>query len=156
MAQRGRPKGSKNRVEVPSEALIVDRADPQTLIERQFAIADWMQSAFRAEIKRRMEQPNIVLHADDVERFQGLTLALDRAVNTLKRSADLAEELAGRMTGVQLLEAMLTKIEAQEPAFIRYAIKRLQAHLERVVPRADPNRQRLGTAVEAMSSLGSE
>lgn len=151
----GRPKGSKNRIEVPTEAVkhaAIEHADPSTLIERQLVIAEWMQSAFRAEIQRRMEEPRIVIDSDDVKRFEGLTLSLDRAVNTLKKSMDVAEELASRLTADQLLDATLKKIEAQEPAFVRYAIKRLKAHLDRVAPRVEP----LGTAVEAMASLEDE
>lgn len=155
----GRPKGSKGRVPVPIEAIRranIQHSDPSTLIERQFVIAEWMQAAFREEIRRRMEGPGIVLEADDVKRFEGITVALQRAVNTLKQSSDMADALAERMTADQLLDATLKKIEAQEPAFVRYAIKRLKAHLDLVVPKADPGRAPLGTAVDAMASLEDE
>ena len=153
----GRPVGSKGRHELPTQVLRranIRHADPSTLIERQFLIAEWMQAAFREEMRRRMEGPGIILEQDDVKRFEGLTMSLNRAVNTLKQSADLADELASRMTADQLLDATLKKIEAQEPAFVRYAVKRLKAHLDLVVPKADPGRVPLGTAVDAMASLG--
>lgn len=155
----GRPKGSKGRLAVPSEVIRranMQHSDPSTLIERQFVIAEWMQAAFREEIRRRMEEPNIVLDADDVKRFEGLTMSLNRAVNTLRQSADLADELASRMTADQLLDATLKKIEAQETAFVRYAIKRLKAHLDLMAPKADPGRVPLGTALDAMASLEDE
>lgn len=148
---RGRPKGSRNRIEVPSDAVraaAIEHSDPTTLIERQFVIAEWMQSAFRAEIQRRMESPNITVDGNDVKRFEGLTIALDRAVNTLRRSQDMAEELANRMTADQLLDATLKKIESQEPAFIRYAIKRLKAYHDKLVPKATPLNPTLMELVE--------
>lgn len=154
--RRGRPPGVKNRIEVPTEAVKlanIEHTDPITLCERQFVIAEWMQAAFREELRKRMEAPTVTVSMDDVKRFAEITVGLDRAVNTARKALDTAEELANRMTAEQLLEAALKKIQTQEPAFVRYAIKVLRAHLDRVVPKADPDRTPLGTAVEAMASL---
>lgn len=152
----GRPRGSPNRPKPPPPAEPVlhgeiQHADPTTLIERQFVIAQWLQAAFREEIRRRMHSPNPSVGMDDVKRFEGLTVALDRAVNTLRRSSAMAEELAARMTGEQLLDAALKKVESQEPAYVRYAIKRLRLHLERIAPQVTPELP--VTVIDALASL---
>jgi hypothetical protein len=153
--RRGRPPGVKNRV-VPADPVRlanIEHTDPLTLCERQFVVAEWMQSAFRDELRRRMGTSSVAISMDDVKRFEGISIALDRAVKTARAALDTAEELAGRMTAEQLLEAALKKIQAQETSYVRYAMKVLRAHLDRVAPRADRNRAPLGTAVEAMASL---
>lgn len=152
--RRGRPKGSKNRVEVPSEGLraaALEHADPTTLVERQFVIAEWLQTAFRRELKRRMNAPTITIDIDDVKRFESITASLDRAVRTLANVDKVAEEMANRLSADQLLDKTLQKIEAQDPAFVRYAVKRLKAYLDKLVPKADPDRVPLGTLAELVA-----
>jgi hypothetical protein len=135
VVKRGRPKGSRNRKNIPVVSE-VRHSDPSTLVERQFVIAEWMQSAFREEIRRRMGEPRLHINSDDVKRFESLTMSLSRAVESLKKVSVMADELASRMSAEQLLDAALKKIEAQDTGFVKYSIKRLKAHLERVLPKA--------------------
>ena len=64
-----------------------------------------------------------------------------RTIDALKKSSDLAEELARRMTPAQLLEAALRKVEGQDLATLTYAIKRLCAYREKLAPVTFQDRQ---------------
>jgi hypothetical protein len=151
----GRPKGAKNKppsLAPPAwkrAAADIKHSDPQTLVDRQLVLAEWMQGSLTEEVRRRLTSQNPFITVDDVKRFDVMTTCLATAIRTLKGVNDLAEEMSKRMTGEQLLEAAVDKIEAQEPQTIRWAIKRLKATLERRVPKAAP----LRTATDALAEL---
>ena len=154
---RGRPPGSPNRPkfrrpvdptdETPGAYL---HADPETLIARQFAMVEWAQDSLRANA---LKDGSV-----DAVSMEKVTNSLVRAIDALRRYSQMADALSERMTAEQLLEAAVKKVEAQDAASIRYTIKRLRAHLERIG--AQPDSQALrdagATALDAINSLGDE
>lgn len=156
--RRGRPPGSRNKPETtspltpPSFEALADykSADPMTIISRQLAMLDWAQQACRIEMQRGMQKSGVRFDAKDIDKLAGLASAIVKTVDALKKSTDLAEELAKRMTPEQLLEAALAKVEAQDTATIAYAIKRLRAHRERIAP---PTRLPYQSASDAVAGL---
>jgi hypothetical protein len=151
---RGRPKKKKEKL--PSiappawrrAASEIEHSDLQTLVDRQLVLAEWMQSSLREEIRRKMSASDPKLTMDDVRRFETMTQALHRCFQTLKGADDLAEEMQKRMTGQQILEAALKKIEAQEPQTVKWAIKRLKAHMELATPKAAPQSKSVAALAE--------
>ncbi len=147
----GRPKGVKNR---QPKHVAPAHTDPTTLIERQFGLAEMMQSSFAAEMAGRA--PDAPVSEVDVDRFATITQALSRAVDTLRKADNMAEAMEKRMTADQLLEAALRKLEAQDARTIKYAVKRLRARYESLLVRAPQTRDGAGTAVSAIAALGDE
>lgn len=132
----GRPKGSKTKSKslAPpawrAAAAEIEHSDLQTLVDRQLVLAEIMQGSLREEIRRRLNAKES-LNLEDVRRFETMTQALHRCFQTLKGSGELAEEMAARMTGQQLLQAAVDKLCAQEPNTVRWAIRVLRAHIDR-------------------------
>jgi hypothetical protein len=150
----GRPKGSKNKRVAgigppnPNRPLAdYDHADPETLIARQFSIIDTAQQWLKAEMEAvaRGESETVGF---DVRRIHELAQALARTLESLKKSADLADEMAKRLSPQQLLEAAIKKLEAQDLATIEYAIKRLRDVRRDVAPEASDVR-----ATDAIAEL---
>jgi hypothetical protein len=128
----GRPAGSKNKrvakIGPPNPnrpKSDYDHADPETLIARQFSIIDTAQQWLKSEMEL-IARGEGEIAGFDVRRIHELSQALSRTLESLKRSADLAEEMAARMSPEQLLEAAIKKIEAQDRVTVEYAIKRLR------------------------------
>lgn len=155
---RGRPRGSKTRrgLELPAlpdssvPNLDYQHADPDTLVSRQFSMIQWAQQALHERaVKSRTMDPH---------ELEKVTNALVRCIDALKRSSDVADEMSKRMTGDQLLEAAMKKIEGQDAATVRYSIKRLRAHLEKLGVQKDSTLIVSGnpaaSALEAIASLG--
>lgn len=142
--KRGRPKGSRNKPQTTNPVRLTPPsfdpgadyryADPETIIARQLSMLDWAQQACRNEMQRAMQGKGLHIDVRDIEKLEKLSNAIVRAVDALKKSADLADELAKRMTPEDLLEAALKKVEGQDAATLRYAIKRLRAYLEKLGP----------------------
>lgn len=164
--KRGRPKGSRNKP-VLQRRLIpppandfrpgddYKHADIDTIIARQISLVDWAQQACRNELLRAYQAKGLSVSTDDLERLETLTNTIVRSVDALKKSSDLAGELASRMSPEQLLEAALKKVEGQDQPTIKYAIKRLRAHLERIGPVTFQDRQHMQeiTGSGAIASL---
>ena len=110
--------------------------DPDSIVSRQLTLLDWAQQAMRNEMQRRMQGKGVSIELADIQKLEKLSNAIVRAIEALKKSSDLSEELANRLTPEQLLEAALKKIEGQDLATVTYAIKRLRAHRERLQPTA--------------------
>lgn len=165
--RRGRPPGVRNRPKYHDETRLVPPAnqapledirpvDPDTLVARQLTMLDWAQQAMRNEMKRAMQAKGEWIDAADIEKLSDLSQALIRTIDALKKSADLASEMAARMTAEQLLEAAIKKIEGQDVATLNYAIKRLRAHRERIAPVGGFDKIQMGepaTAAAAIAAL---
>lgn len=95
---------------------------------------DWAQQATRNEMLRAYQSKGVTIDLKDIERLESLSNAIVRTIDALKKSSDLADELSKRMTGEQLLEAAIKKIEGQGEKTIKYAIKRLRAYVETLAP----------------------
>lgn len=140
--KRGRPPGSRNRPKVPrlvppSTVALEDYryCDPEALVARQLSMLDWAQQAMRNEMKRAMGETGEWVTFEDVQKLEKLSNSIVRAIEALKRSTDIASELAARLTPEQLLEAAIKKIEGQDLATIDHAIKRLRKHRELLAPK---------------------
>jgi hypothetical protein len=149
--RRGRPKGSRNkpalRREVPPGQKPLDdyrHVDPDALISRQLTLIDWAQQALRNEMQRAMQGEGKWIQPGDIGKLSELSNALVRSLDALKKHNDLAEELQKRLTGQQLLEAALKKVEGQDLPTIRYAIKRLRAYVEKLAPVTSQDKQQMG------------
>lgn len=136
--KRGRPPGSRNkgRLVPRSDEPLADyrHADPDAIINRQFQLLDWAQQALRNEIKSAFGEHGKSISSSDIGKLSDLSNAIVRACDALKKHNDLADELEKRLSGGKLLEAALRKIEGQDLATVRYAIKRLRAYLETMTP----------------------
>ncbi len=112
--QRDRTDG---RLTPPSSVALGDyrHADPETIIARQFTMLDWAQQATRNEMQRAMQGKGLHIAVNDIEKLEKLSNAIVRAIDALKKSADLADELSKRLTPEQLMEAALKK-RAASPA----------------------------------------
>lgn len=136
----GRPKGSKNKPPPPlaphSTAPNEDyrHADPAAIISRQMTLLDWAQQMLRHEIKKVYEDPNAELWPKQVEKLEKMSNAIVRSIEAMKKHADLAEEMAKRMTPEQLFEAAIKKIEGQDVATINAVIKRLRYYRSQIAP----------------------
>jgi hypothetical protein len=120
---------------------------------------DWAQQAMRNEMKRAMQAKGQWISSDDIAKLEKLSMAIVRAIEALKRSSELADELAARLNAEQLLEAAIRKIEGQDLATLNYAIKRLRAHRERLAPVGGFDKIQMGepaTATAAIAELAEE
>jgi hypothetical protein len=151
--RRGRPKGSRNAPALfkpiltpPADEVKGDykHADIDTIIARQLSMVDWAQQATRNEMMRAYQAKGLSVQVADIERLTALSTAIMRSVDALKKSSDLASELASRMTPEQLLEAALAKIEGQDIKTLRYAIRRLRAYVDRLGPVTSRDKAELG------------
>lgn len=164
--RRGRPPGSRNRPKddrlvPPSTSPLEDirPVDPDSLVARQLTLLDWAQQALRNEMKKAMQAKGEWIDGKDIEKLADLSQAIIRTIDALKKSSDLAAELASRMTAEQLLEAAIRKIEGQDLATLNYAIKRLRAHRERLAPVGGMDKIQMGevaTATAAIAELADE
>jgi hypothetical protein len=163
--RRGRPPGSRNkpkdRLVPPSTKPLEDivPVDPDSLVARQLTLLNWAQISLRNEMKKAMQAKGEWISAEDIEKLTDLSQALIRTIDALKKSADLAAELASRMTAEQLLEAAIRKIEGQDVATLNYAIKRLRAHRERIAPVGGMDKIQMGepaTATAAIAELAED
>lgn len=119
----GRPPGVKNRAKpAPPQ-----RIDPEQLIEAQLQLLSDVQGALAEDFKRTREAGQKWVDGKFIMSLGRHSQAIAKAVETLKRSTDVAEEMAKRMTAEQLLDAALRKIEASDTATVNYAIRRLRA-----------------------------
>ena len=162
--RRGRPKGSRNKAalqrQVPPGLQPMDdyrHVDPDALIGRQMTLIDWAQQALRNEMQRAMQGSGKWIQAGDISKLSDLSNALVRSLDALKKHNDLAEELQKRLSGPNLLEAALKKIEGQDLPTIRYAIKRLRAYLEKLGPVSSQDKMQMGEprgrAADVIASL---
>lgn len=141
--RRGRPPGSRNKPKEPEQRLAPPSStvkadyrhvDLSAMVERQAALIDWAQQAVRNEMNRAMGNKGTFIDERDVKKLSELSAALVRCLEAIKKADDLEELIKGRLSGEQLLELALRKIEGQDLATLNYAIKRLRAHRERIAP----------------------
>lgn len=161
--RRGRPPGSPNRPKVevaprelpPSSPPGEDffHPDVDSMVSRQLALINWAQQALRNEMKRGMQASGERVLLDDVKKLVELSNALARTVESLKRTSDLAEEMASRMSPAQLLEAAIKKVEGQDLATIRSAIRRLRAHLASLAPVTSQEALAMGETKNAVGAI---
>ncbi len=157
--RRGRPPGARNKPKVPSPTLpntAYHHADPSTMIARNLALIDRVQIGLQNEWDKAFAKDpgRFFATREEVQQLQALANALVRTIEALKKSSDLADELAKRMTPQQLLEAAVRKLEGQDAATIRYFIKRLRASLELLGPVTERQDVVMGmTATDAIASL---
>lgn len=158
--KRGRPPGVRNRPRVTPESTTPKAdyhyPDPNAMVARQLSLLDWAQQATRNEMQRAMAAKGNHVMDVDVARLEKLSSALVKSIHALRQVSDLADELSKRLTPEQLLEAALKRVEGQDAATLRYAIKRLRAYLEKVAPRQIDRLQFGDTAASAIASLGEE
>lgn len=157
---RGRPKGSRNkeREVPPGQKPMADyrHADPDSLVSRQLGLIDWAQQALRNQLKTEGLRPGSLCTVADVSMIEKLSSSLVRAIDALKKSADVAEEMASRMSPEQLMEAALAKIEGQDLPTLNYAIRRLRAHRDRLAPVTGADAVQLGdVTIPATDSIAS-
>jgi hypothetical protein len=110
----------------------------------------------RREIQKAVDEDRSWADHKSIVSLEKLSVAIVRAVEALKKSADLAEEFAARLTPEQLLEAAVRKIESQDLATLTYAIKRLRAHRQRLGPVSGQEARAMAdvaTATDAIASL---
>lgn len=161
--KRGRPPGSRSKpilqrgdIGAPPPA---DKSksnygsDPGKIISRQLELLDWGQQVLHADMLRCYQRPGpgLTLDHQDVLKLEKMSNAIVRAVDALKKSTELADELSSRMSPEQLLEAALAKLETQDAATIRYYIRRLRAKLDSVAPEKVDTTPT--TAADAIASL---
>lgn len=141
--RRGRPPGSRNKPKEPEQRLAPPSStvkadyrhvDLSAMVERQAALIDWAQQAVRNEMNRAMGNKGTFIDERDVKKLSELSNALVRCLEAIKKADDLEELIKNRLSGEQLLELALRKIEGQDIATLNYAIKRLRAHRERIAP----------------------
>ncbi len=171
--RRGRPPGSRNRAPLDKDVSLLTppgkglnpradykHADIETIIARQLSMLDWAQQALRNEMMRAYQAKGVSIQMSDIDKLEKLSNAIVRAVDGLRKSSDLAEEIARRLTPEQLLDAALSKIEAQDIKTLRYAIKRLRAYVECLGPVKFQDKQEMAetpeTAHAAITSLEDE
>lgn len=165
--KRGRPPGSRNLA--PLTAILTPpsfeaggeykHADLETMISKVLSLLDWAIGATRNELMRGYQGKGLSIQVEDIEKLSQLALALTRAVDSLKKSSDLAEELASRMSPEQLLEAAIKKLEGQDLKTLRAAIRRLRQYVEKVGgPQHGRDKVEMGevTAHGAIIALGEE
>jgi len=160
--RRGRPPGSRNkkdRLAPPANQAPLEDirpVDPDTIVARQLTMLDWAQQAMRNEMKKAMQAKGEWISSEDVAKLEKLSHAIIRTIEALKKSSDLASEMASRLTADQLLEAAIRKVESQDIATLNYAIKRLRAHRERLAPVGGFDKIQMGevaTATDAIAEL---
>ncbi len=119
---------------------------------------DWAQQALRNEMMRAYQAKGVSIQTVDLQRLETLSSTIVRTVQGLKASSDLALELAKRLSPEEFLEAALQKIEAQDRATLRAAIKRLRNYMDKLGPVSGNDRQAMKdeTSGEAIASLGEE
>jgi uncharacterized membrane protein YccC len=161
----GRPKGSRNtppvhqqRIDTSPQEAFTDyrRADLDTMVARQLAMLDWAQCAARNELMAGYNEKGVRVADKELERLLTLSNALVRTIEALKKSADLADEIASRLTAEQLLEAAIAKLEGQSPATIRYALRRLNNVLKHVDRNTNSLPPAADTATASIKSLEAE
>lgn len=123
--------------------------DPDSMCSRQLSMIAVAQTRLRKEMDAGLRADSISL--SDIQMLEKLSNSLVRAIEALKKSSDLAGELASRLTPEQLLEAALAKIEGQDVPTLRYAVKRLRAHMERMAP--SPTTSAVTSATDAIAAL---
>lgn len=173
---RGRPPGSPNKpkpadivipTHAPSAMADYKHADPDSLVSRMLTLLDMQLTAAKSELdlsfKTADGKPRFY-NAEFGKNLVDLANALVRAIDALKKSSDINEELSKRLSPQQLLEIALRKVEGQDEATLNYAIKRLRAYREKEFGSATPRAKvQLGemknfsnTAVDALASLEDE
>ncbi len=167
--KRGRPVGSKNKKDAllpPSRMAAASpgvgedfrHSDISTIIARQFSMLDLAQQAVRNwMLAGAASADGLHVGEGDLAKLEKLSNAIVRAVDGLKKSSDVADEMSKRMSPEQLLEAACQKLEAQDLPTLRYFIKRLKAYSERLELEL-PEKVALPTdkATDAIASLGDE
>lgn len=149
----GRPPGSRNKIRGAAKT-DYSHADPDTIVSRQLSMLETAQRAMRDDMERMTAGNEKWVQPQHIISLEKLSNAIVRAIDALKKSADLADELASRLTPEQLLEAALKKLEAQDLPTLNYAIKRLKAKREQLQPNAPAIKDApIGTAVAAMAEL---
>jgi alcohol dehydrogenase YqhD (iron-dependent ADH family) len=163
--RRGRPPGVRNKPKplVPPSTVPHEdyrHADPAAIVSRQLSMLDWAQQALRNELKAGYQARGTTIDHRDVEKLEKLSNAIVRAMVAMQKLADITDELAKRMTPEQLLEAALKKVEGQDAATIRYAIKRLRAYVVEIGGNTRGSNMQMGdgkySAVDAIAGLDDE
>lgn len=165
--KRGRPPGRRNRpvlerpiLTPPSDVPGADyaHADIETIVARQLSMLDWAQQALRNEMMRAYQAKGVSISMDDLEKLSVMSSAIMRAVDGLKKSGELAEEIAKKLSPKQLLDAAIAKIKAQDRATLKRAIKELRGYLEKLGPVDFHDQQQIKevTATGAIRALEDE
>lgn len=131
----GRPPGSRNKT--GRAKTDYNHSDPDTICSRQLSMLEAAQKAMKRDLDRLESGEEKWVDVKTILALEKLSNAVVRAIDALKKSADLADELASRLTPEQLLEAAIKKLEAQDLPTIKYAIKRLRAKREQLAPSAE-------------------
>lgn len=135
------------------------------MVERQAALIDWAQQAIRNEMNRALGNKGTFIDERDVKKLSELSNALVRCLEAIKKADDLEELIKNRLSGEQLLELALAKIEGQDLPTLNYCIKRLRAHRERIAPVAGLDKMQMGerklepaeqTATDAIAELAND
>lgn len=133
--KRGRPPGSRNKIR--GRALSdYAHSDPDTICARQLTMLEAAQKALQRDLEKMVSGEEKWVDVKNILALEKLSNAIVRGIEAMKKSADLADELASRLTPEQLLEAAIKKLEAQDLPTLKYAIKRLRAKRESLMPTA--------------------
>lgn len=124
--------------------------DPEHLIEQQLQLLADVQGALADDFRRARESGEKWVDAKFIMSLGRHSQAIAKSVESLKKSSDVAEEMAKRMTSEQLLDAALRKIESGDTATLNYAIRRLRAHRDAA---AVPQATSVVSAAEAIERL---
>lgn len=126
-------------------------ADIDTIVSRQISMLDWAQQAARNEMRRAYQGRGLSIKIEDIERLATLSNAILRTIEALKKSSDLAEELAKRLSPEQLFRAAVDKIKSQDRATLKKVIKELRGYYHRAsVLSAAVTSERASTAVASL------
>lgn len=110
--------------------------DPDAIVSRQLAMLDIAQQTLRVEMTQGLGHGDgSRISLQDITKLERMSSTIVRAVDALKRSGELARTLEANMTPQQALEMALRKVEGQDVATLRYAIRRLKAYLEKLDPK---------------------
>lgn len=164
----GRPKGSRNKprdgYRSPFEPVVIpphraDRViDPLRLVDDQLRLLSWTQELITEDMRKAVDgKHNASPGGTDVRKLADLSAAIAKVLDAMRRSHELADELAKRLSPEQLLELAIVKIEGQGIKTINYAIRRLRAYREKIAPVTNADMLHIGvTAADALESLEAE
>lgn len=126
--------------------------DPDTIVARQLSMLSIAQQAVRNEMLTGTQSEGTRMRAEDILKLEKLSSAIVRAIDALKKTSDLTGVLSSRMSPEELLEAALVRVEGQDVPTIRYAMKRLKAHLARLSD-SSPKEPILVSGADALAAI---
>lgn len=169
--RRGRPPGSKNRVDVPPPAPLPRAVppgydpmddyrapDPLTMVARNYAMLDWAQQALRVQMKIGLgAKEGLRVSEENVAELVSISNGLERTMNAHKKAMDLADSLSKNKTPKELLDIAVAKIKGQDLPTLQAIIKDLRKHREQLAPvnKREANLMD-GTAAQAIAALEAE